>query len=259
MQHGGGLVFRTIKSLVHGCESSKAASKVIVVENVSAAPRHLRQCASEYKLPVLSENWVIESLLLGRLLPFRTDDSSSLQSNGKKGHFRSSLTKKHSRCWNINDPGSKSVKSSISKELIQINGSSTVCGPEVSVTPIAVSKLGVKLPEKYAKLSAKQKHQPNCLYFQHVALNGVRFSIGDVVELEPLSEAKKLCFARVECLWSVQVPKTKTRSNGSDPVTYSSENMFLQCRLFYQPSDTGFPCNSSGKEIYLSNHFCDVP
>ncbi|GLJ39443.1 hypothetical protein SUGI_0805610 [Cryptomeria japonica] len=212
IKHGGGLVFRTIKSLIHGRESGRAALAVIIVENVRAAPRHLRQCAAEYKLPVMSGNWVIESLLLGRLLPFWSNVSSGLQSLGKRRYFQSSLIKKTSRCCNITNSGtasvsgvkyigavddepSKNVKDAFSKEDIQLDGLSIVCSSEVSAIPFAVPKLGIKLPGKYAELPAKQKHQANYLYYQYVALNGARYSVGDVVELEPLSDAKGLSFA----------------------------------------------------------------
>ena len=56
IKHAGGQVFRTIKSLVQGYEFTQAASAMIIVEDARAAPRNLRQCASEYKIPLMSGN-----------------------------------------------------------------------------------------------------------------------------------------------------------------------------------------------------------
>lgn len=275
IKHAGGQVFRTIKSLVQGCEYTQSASAMIVVEDARAAPRNLRQCASEYRIPLMSGNWIIESLLLGRLLPFRTNTSSGSQSSGKRCHLRNSLIKKSPDCWNrsetnaarflgSNNTGAdhlvslKDVKGPSRKEDTICKASTIICGLEVSVTPPAVPKLGIMLPRKYAERSAKQQHGSNCLYYKNVAFKDVLYSIGDVVELVPISEAEETRLARIECLWSDQAAKVKARLKKRNEVANSCGRLFLQCRWFYRPSNTGFPCTGSGNEIYVSNCFKDI-
>lgn len=276
IKHAGGQVFRTIKSLLQGCEYTRAASAMIIVEDARAAPRNLRQCASEYRIPLMSGNWIVESLLLGRLLPFRTNTSSGSRSSGKRGRLQNSLIKKSSECWNRSEPiaarflGSnntdadnlislKDVKGPVRKEDTLSKESTITCGLEVSVTPPEVPKLGIMLPRKYAEHSAKQQHRSNCLYYKKVAFKDVLYSIGDVVELVHISEAEESHLARIECLWCEQTVKVKARLRKRKEVVNSCGRLFLQCRWFYRPSDTGFPCTGSGKEIYLSNCFKDIP
>eukprot|EP01018_Ginkgo_biloba_P029102 Gb_23942 [translate_table: standard] len=275
IKHGGGQVFRTIKCLVQENEAQQAAVAMIIVEDVRAAPRHLRHCASEYRLPVMSGNWIIESLLLGRLLPFRTNIASGLQSPRKKSHFGKSLSWCASRSQNISESeavrlsgskkistvhsaSSKIVKGTVSsKENLPCNGS-IFCGQGVSIIPLAVPRLAIKLPGKYAEVSVKQVCPTNCLYYQKVVFKGLLYSIGDVVELKPCSESEESYLARIECLWAEQEAGVKTRTRKSSLVANSCGNLFLKCRWFYRPSNTGFPCTASGKEIYISNCFHDV-
>ncbi|XP_019055070.1 PREDICTED: uncharacterized protein LOC104607858 isoform X2 [Nelumbo nucifera] len=80
VKHGGGQVFRTLQWLIQSLQNGKNSVGVIVAEDVSRASRHLRHCALEQKLPMMPATWVIDSLHLGRLLPFVEDGPSYLNS-----------------------------------------------------------------------------------------------------------------------------------------------------------------------------------
>ncbi|XP_031495026.1 uncharacterized protein LOC116260725 isoform X2 [Nymphaea colorata] len=74
IRHGGGRVFKTLQGLVQNLRNKKVNIGAIVVEDMGWATRHLKQCASEYKLNMMSANWITGSLLSRKVLPFDTND-----------------------------------------------------------------------------------------------------------------------------------------------------------------------------------------
>ncbi|XP_052173993.1 uncharacterized protein LOC127789211 isoform X2 [Diospyros lotus] len=70
VKHGGGQVFKTLQWLVQNHKAEKISIGVIVAEDESWALRHLKHCASEGRIPVMSASWIISSLHAGKLIPF---------------------------------------------------------------------------------------------------------------------------------------------------------------------------------------------
>nr|XP_016470426.1 PREDICTED: uncharacterized protein LOC107792705 isoform X2 [Nicotiana tabacum] len=71
IKHGGGQVFKTLLELVQNRDDEKIVTGVIVTENERSASRHLKHCASERTIPIMSAYWIIRSLHLGKLLPLK--------------------------------------------------------------------------------------------------------------------------------------------------------------------------------------------
>ncbi|KAK2634396.1 hypothetical protein Ddye_029188 [Dipteronia dyeriana] len=69
--HGGGIVFKTLHWLVQSLETEKISVAAIVAEDERRVSRHLRHCASERKIPMMTASWITKSLHLGKLLPFK--------------------------------------------------------------------------------------------------------------------------------------------------------------------------------------------
>ncbi|KAI8546019.1 hypothetical protein RHMOL_Rhmol07G0083100 [Rhododendron molle] len=53
VQHGGGLVFKTLQWLVQNLDSNKISVGAIVAEDENRASRHLKYCATERKIPIM--------------------------------------------------------------------------------------------------------------------------------------------------------------------------------------------------------------
>ncbi|ONI20975.1 hypothetical protein PRUPE_2G044000 [Prunus persica] len=70
IKHGGGRVFKTLQWLIHSLDKEKVSLGAIVTEDEIRTSRHLRQCASEQKIPVMPASWIVKSLHSGKLLPF---------------------------------------------------------------------------------------------------------------------------------------------------------------------------------------------
>ncbi|KAK8662043.1 hypothetical protein V6N13_091631 [Hibiscus sabdariffa] len=79
IQHGGGCVFRTLLWLIQNLDSEKISLAVIVSEGENRASRHLRECASERKIPMMPSSWIVRSLYSGKLLPFTEKKQTTLQ------------------------------------------------------------------------------------------------------------------------------------------------------------------------------------
>ncbi|XP_038891948.1 uncharacterized protein LOC120081282 isoform X2 [Benincasa hispida] len=77
LKHGGGQVFKTLQWLVKSLNREKISFGVIVVEDERKASRHLKQCALEQGIPLMSIKWVIKSLHLGELLPLAENNRPS--------------------------------------------------------------------------------------------------------------------------------------------------------------------------------------
>ncbi|KAL2920979.1 Mediator of DNA damage checkpoint protein 1 [Bienertia sinuspersici] len=67
--HGRGHVHKSLQWLVQSLEKKKISLAVIVAEDENRATRHLTKCASEQKIAVVPEKWIINSLIEGKLLP----------------------------------------------------------------------------------------------------------------------------------------------------------------------------------------------
>ncbi|XP_020518553.1 uncharacterized protein LOC18427133 isoform X1 [Amborella trichopoda] len=83
IKHGGGQVFKTMKWLVESLRNRNNTMGIIIIEDAGRATRHLRHCASEHKLPVMPSSWIINSLLLGRLLPTQENDPCDIPRTAK--------------------------------------------------------------------------------------------------------------------------------------------------------------------------------
>ncbi|KAF5742467.1 hypothetical protein HS088_TW09G00516 [Tripterygium wilfordii] len=68
-KHGCAQVFKTLQSLVQRLDTGKVSIGAIVAEDESRVSRHLRQCACERKIPIVSAIWIVKSLHLGKLIP----------------------------------------------------------------------------------------------------------------------------------------------------------------------------------------------
>ncbi|CAN4109890.1 unnamed protein product [Withania somnifera] len=71
IKHGGGQVFKTLLELVQNRDNEKIVMGIIVTENESSVSRHLKHCASEGNIPIMSACWIVRSLHLGKLLPLK--------------------------------------------------------------------------------------------------------------------------------------------------------------------------------------------
>ncbi|XP_008445957.2 uncharacterized protein LOC103488830 [Cucumis melo] len=85
LKHGGGQVFKTLQWLVKSLNQEKISVGVVIVEDEHKVSRHLKQCALEQGIPLMSTKWVIKSLHLGELLPLTENNRSSLVQTTKNG------------------------------------------------------------------------------------------------------------------------------------------------------------------------------
>nr|XP_024927018.1 uncharacterized protein LOC107410322 isoform X3 [Ziziphus jujuba var. spinosa] len=85
IKHGGGQVFKALHWLVNRLDKEKISLGVIVAEDENRASRHLRQCALEWKIPMMPTSWIIKSLYLGKLLPCVDEGPFSSLKGPKKG------------------------------------------------------------------------------------------------------------------------------------------------------------------------------
>ncbi|XP_059649301.1 uncharacterized protein LOC132295170 [Cornus florida] len=77
VKHGGGQVFKTLQWLVKSCDAEKISVGAIVAEDDSRASRHLKHCAAEKNIPMMPVSWIINSLHVGKVLPFKENNQSS--------------------------------------------------------------------------------------------------------------------------------------------------------------------------------------
>lgn len=75
VEHGGGLVFKTLQWLVNSIDNGKIYAGAIVAEDESQVSRHLKQCASERNITVVPVSWIVKSLHVGRLILFPQNNS----------------------------------------------------------------------------------------------------------------------------------------------------------------------------------------
>ncbi|KAI3416626.1 uncharacterized protein J3R85_015248 [Psidium guajava] len=68
IKQGGGVAYKTLQQLVHCLHNGKVSVGIIVTEYEGRPSRHLRQCALERKIPIMTMSWIIESLYAGKLL-----------------------------------------------------------------------------------------------------------------------------------------------------------------------------------------------
>ncbi|RAL39371.1 hypothetical protein DM860_002904 [Cuscuta australis] len=70
IEHGGGRVLKTLQKLVLSLDAAEISLGFIVTEDGSWTSRHLKQCALEKKIPIMSVQWIVNSLHAQKLLPF---------------------------------------------------------------------------------------------------------------------------------------------------------------------------------------------
>ncbi|KAJ0975943.1 hypothetical protein J5N97_017908 [Dioscorea zingiberensis] len=71
IKYGGGLVYKSLQQLVQSIKNGKNSIGFILVEDDNCVSRHLKQCILEQNLPLMTANWIINSLFSGKLLPFK--------------------------------------------------------------------------------------------------------------------------------------------------------------------------------------------
>lgn len=212
----------------------------------------------------MSGDWIIASLLEGRILPLPAVASLNLYSdtNPKLAKGISSkdvlLTKrKHQEhsAGNEDIPFYSSVRSDSKRQ--NADGLCTTVLDEGTRRPRLLG-LGLSfdfLMKKYTKAHASTKLGPMCLYYKAVRFNGVIYSAGDILEMHPYTEQEKECYvAQIDGFYSGQQSSFNTRSVGGNV----GKVYFMCCRWFYRPSETGFSCLGTSKELYLSHHIDDM-
>ncbi|GAU28230.1 hypothetical protein TSUD_118370 [Trifolium subterraneum] len=75
-KHGGGRAFKTLQWLVRSTDEERTLMGVIVVEEKATISRHLKSCAMERDIPIMTSSWIIKSLYSGNLLPFTEENKS---------------------------------------------------------------------------------------------------------------------------------------------------------------------------------------
>ncbi|XP_051134291.1 uncharacterized protein LOC127253651 isoform X2 [Andrographis paniculata] len=75
IEHGGGMVFKTLQRLIQTLEAGRVSMAVVVADQENCSSRHLKQCALEQNIPVTSIHWIIKSLYAGKLIPFEEKKS----------------------------------------------------------------------------------------------------------------------------------------------------------------------------------------
>ncbi|KAJ4846439.1 hypothetical protein Tsubulata_037278 [Turnera subulata] len=89
IKHGGGQVFKTLQRLFQSLDAERISTGAIVAEDWGRALRHLRFCASERKIPMMSASWIAKSLHSGTLLPFKgKTDASGTTKESKLASYR---------------------------------------------------------------------------------------------------------------------------------------------------------------------------
>ncbi|KAH7863249.1 hypothetical protein Vadar_015284 [Vaccinium darrowii] len=63
LSHGGGLVFKTLQWLVQNLDANKISVGAIFAGDENRASRHLKDCASERKIPLMLTCWEASSFL----------------------------------------------------------------------------------------------------------------------------------------------------------------------------------------------------
>ncbi|KAK2439981.1 hypothetical protein QL285_011444 [Trifolium repens] len=76
IKHGGGRAFKTLQWLVRSTDEERTLMGAIVVEEKATMSRHLKSCALERDIPIMTSSWVIKSLYSGNLLPFTEENNS---------------------------------------------------------------------------------------------------------------------------------------------------------------------------------------
>ncbi|KAL6545938.1 hypothetical protein OROGR_009812 [Orobanche gracilis] len=76
IRHGGGQVFRTLQRLVQALEAGRISMGIVVVHEEICASRHLKHCALELNIPMMSVQWIIKSLYAGQLISLEEKNNS---------------------------------------------------------------------------------------------------------------------------------------------------------------------------------------
>ncbi|CAI8595958.1 unnamed protein product [Vicia faba] len=79
IKHGGGRAFKTLQWLVRSTDEERTLMGAIVVEEKATISRHLKSCALERDIPIMTSSWIIKSLYSGNLIPLSlTEENSTL-------------------------------------------------------------------------------------------------------------------------------------------------------------------------------------
>ncbi|CAA0834053.1 Unknown protein [Striga hermonthica] len=76
IKHGGGQIFNTLHLLVQALEAGVISTGIIVSREESFSSRHLKQCALEQNIPIVSVQWIMKSLYAGQLVPLEEKNNS---------------------------------------------------------------------------------------------------------------------------------------------------------------------------------------
>ncbi|CAL5201390.1 unnamed protein product [Lathyrus oleraceus] len=80
IKHGGGRAFKTLQWLVRSTDEESTLMGAIVVEEKATISRHLKSCALERNIPIMTSSWIIKSLYSGNLIPLSLTKENSMHS-----------------------------------------------------------------------------------------------------------------------------------------------------------------------------------
>eukprot|EP00250_Pteridium_aquilinum_P013682 c21501_g1_i2 orf=292-4188(+) len=264
IQHGGGKVVQSVKSLVQANKAKGFMIQIVVAEHQSKLPDIVKETAASSGLPIVSGDWIINSLLNGRLIALPAaakapkDMKASTDSNVRTVKPRRKVLSTKSR---------QGMKETVSIKTMAIENALLPC-EEVNInepcvsflgkgvrTP-ALSRMGLSFVLEMPKTLTSRKLACGHMYYKAVCINGVIYTAGDVVEIRPeTGEEEEPYVAQIESFYAGLSGSVKTWSARTGPKGQPQKQCFVCCRWFYRPSDTGFPCVGTGKELYLSQHF----
>ncbi|KAJ7526408.1 hypothetical protein O6H91_16G005100 [Diphasiastrum complanatum] len=276
LELGGGQILQRARIVQHEKLGTRV-SQIIVVEDINKVPRGVRHSATNLNVPIVSEKWMVESLLHGTLLELPTTSRRCPRRTTTKTstlpYSYCTRTRTRQRLVNVTTkPSNESTRKPIAlKKVVQdsschkknaIEKSFQTCNIDPAFTlvgkgfsfPVEVSLANVRTKQLHDPTHVK--HKPiNQLYFKVVSYAGVDYSIGDCVEIWQDSRLK-ICssIVRIERLW-VKKASIQTRASRLALVEQSKQACYMLCRCFYHPQDTSFAGCGSDKEVFVSNNF----
>ncbi|KAI5071021.1 hypothetical protein GOP47_0013272 [Adiantum capillus-veneris] len=262
IQHGAGKVVRSMKGLMEVNNVEGSLIRVVVAEHQSKLSHIVKETAARSGLPIVSGDWIIDSLLNGRLLAFPIATESSKVVKGVMRSKTKIANKSNSAKRRQGIEGSLSFAKTIQDTVSVSHEKGNMMKPCVSLlgqggTIPTLSSTELSFVLDIPKSSASRKLSSK-LFHKSICMNGMIYTAGDIVEVRPeTGEANEPYIAQIESFYAGHASSINMRSAKIVSKGEPEQPCFLCCRWFYRPSDTGFPCVSNGKELYLSQHFDD--
>ncbi|KAH7439427.1 hypothetical protein KP509_04G060100 [Ceratopteris richardii] len=257
IQHGAGKVVKSMRALLQSNNVDSRLIHIVIAEHQNRLSQTLKERAQQFGLPIVSRDWIIDSLLKGRLCPLpRVKDSNGLKL--RVGHSDQGISRRNTK----KNGQVAFVETRISKRLNQLEevNEATQCvsflgrGGSVPTLCSMGLKFVLDVPEPCTLRKVSWR-----TYYKSICIGGIIYSAGDIVEVRPQSgEDTKPYVAQIESFYSCY-SRMNTRAMKGQLKVQPESSCLLCCRWFYRPSDTGFPSIGNEKELYLSQHFDDSP